>query len=651
MSNPRIDLIELASSYQPLTETEILELLQTADQSYYNSDSPIIPDTVYDYYRGLVPKTKPISLPTPVTGRKIKLPYNLGSMDKTKAEDEHLIIKWLKENPGPYSVSLKLDGVSALYYHSSDKKYRLFTRGDGQIGQDISFLLKHLDLPEIPEGNGVRGELILPKSEFRSRIFLKSDSKKYENARNAVSGLANSLETNYHLDIAKTVDFVSYELILPRGTQLPITQQFHQLHDLGFNVVHFSKLTHLTPLILSQLYDRQLEESRYEIDGLILQADYPYTRNTSGNPNYAVAYKKNLENLTAVTTVEIIEWNVSRTEVIKPVIILQPIKIDGVTISRVTGNNAKYIRDAKIGPGAIIRLIRSGGVIPKVLEVIQPAQQVVWPSIPFIWNETGVDIIALDRSNEVKRIYYFLSSLKVEKIGEKTVERILEEYPFLDLNQFLRLTSTDLAFLGSKISQTISDGLKHIFNGATINQIAAASGLFGRGIGIRKLDLVTSVLPNFWLQKTPPIVSDLTAIHGVGKETASLLVEHYQEFQDLYQSIRDLIKKSTVTLDQAVIDDRPKKQLSTINSPVEQKQNKLTGKKTMPAIVVLSDLKNKAKYDKLIKERGGTSGSSVTQSTNLLVIGDESVHSTKRANAEKKGIPIITLEEFERDYL
>ena len=767
-----------------LSTLQLEQLIDLADEKYYNSDESIFTDETYDKLKARLSAIMPTAASIgrePSSHKKVELPYHLGSMDKIKEGDRELSL-WFGRYRGPYVVSTKVDGVSALYIRDKRGEPRLYTRGDGKVGTDISHLIPHLGLPALGDLNGVRGELIIPKSVFRSKRFQRGGTDKfYENARNAVSGLVNSLEDRYNRELADITHFVAYEHIKEEGgsgsgsgsgsgpqLQDRPSRQLSVLASHGFKVVEYRQYQTLDENELEQLFDRYLMESSYEIDGLIVHADLEYRRNVSGNPEYARAYKRDLDALIATTKVLDVEWNLSRTKYFKPILILEPVSVDNVTIGRATGYNAKYIVDNGIGRGALVKIIRSGGVIPKVLEVIQTATPLL-PDAPFRWGKSGVDII-LDQEGEqsspilgqlqqearVKSISYFLTTLGVAKIGEKTVEQVygllrasLGRSP--NLNEFLRVDQRQISSVGPKTSKMIPENIRESLRGATTNKVAAASGLFGRGVGERKVALITDAIPNFWRKYSPPfdkreIKSELTRVDGISDITASMFSDNYQLFYLFFLSIRDLLDPSNIqdgpepysiyklaamsgiypNIDDASLrallspikaadelNSYLTQQSSSVNSssssrlrrapvdakvlanfrsglpqfidyigeidrelisnlphveqqigediiideptstPIRKPTRALVRRalKSMPKTVVLTDLKGKAEYERAIRARGGTVGSSVTRSTDLVVIGHAGVSSLKRAAAERLHIPVVTLDEFERDYL
>ena len=266
-------------------------------------------------------------------------------MDKIKPPSNKLDT-WISTHKGDYVLSEKLDGVSALLVYS-DNTMKLYTRGTAKEGTDITSLLKYLS--NIPTYETVlnycnknnlkgstnliafRGELIISKKVFDTKW-----SKTLKNARNGVAGLVNSKTVNPSL--AADTRFVCYEVVDPRKK---ILDQYKIMTDLEFNTVHNKTVKNINFDFLSKYLVKRKKESRYVIDGIIVTNNELYQHNTSGNPDYAFAFKDVLEDQKAITTVKDIEWKVSKDGYIVPTVIIDSVDIGGVTISRVTGDNAK----------------------------------------------------------------------------------------------------------------------------------------------------------------------------------------------------------------------------------------------------------------------------------------------------------------------
>ena len=356
-----------------LSVKELEEIIVYVADKYYNTSISIINDATYDllidFLRLRDPKSKILkNIGAPIKSKnKVKLDYHLGSMDKIKPADCRKFDSWIKKYKGPYNLSDKLDGVSALLVYKKNESIKLFTRGTATEGHDITVLIKYFNLPSFEEIKeyvskkkivsddknnlmAFRGEIII-----NQKIFEKNWSKTLKNARNSVSGLVNS--KNINSDLAKDTNLVLYEVVDPF---LKIDEQFKMLNELGFKVVKNKTVATLSFEILSKYLRDRRSNSEYLIDGIIITDSQKHDRNTDGNPEYAFAFKDILEDQITQSTIIKIEWNISKNGYLNPTVIIEPVCIGGVEIKRVSAHNAKYVVDNKLGVGAIIEIIRSG---------------------------------------------------------------------------------------------------------------------------------------------------------------------------------------------------------------------------------------------------------------------------------------------------
>ena len=241
-------------------------------------------------------------------------------------------------------------GVSGLFtIYNKEKK--LYTRGNGIIGQDISNIVPYLNLPEV-ENIVIRGEFIIPKAIY---------SKKYpdSNARNIVSGIINSKKQV--VSKYKDVDFVAYELIKPK---LKPSEQLKYLETIGVNVVRYEETKDITNENLSHYLQTWRNNYDYDIDGIIVSDDKVHPRKDK-NPEHAFAFKMLLGDQVSEAKVVDVRWIVSKDGLLKPTIEIEPIKILGSTIQYATAHNADFIEKNKLGPGAMILLSKSGMLFQK----------------------------------------------------------------------------------------------------------------------------------------------------------------------------------------------------------------------------------------------------------------------------------------------
>jgi len=642
------DPIEVSSDF---TVEELEEIIVYTSDKYYNTSKAVITDALYDILIDFLKLRNPRSKILKNIGAKIKsknkvkLDYWLGSMDKIKPPSNQLTI-WSKHYKPPYNLSDKLDGVSSLVIYRQDGSINMFTRGTATEGMDISHLIKYLNLPDFDtvsvyckkhkiEGDkkknliAFRGELII-----NQKTFEKNWSATLKNGRNSVAGLVNSKTINPEL--ASDTDLVLYEVVDPF---YPIDKQFKIIKEIGFKIATNKTIDiELTYEYLSKYLKERRSNADYEIDGIIVTSCENQERNQKDNPDYAFAFKDVLDDQMAKTIVETIEWNISKDGLIKPTLILKPVTIGGVEIKRATGNNAKFIVENVLGPGAEIEIIRSGDVIPKVQKIIKPAKSGK-PDLPkgsWSWNDTNVDIRLdnYEKSSDVliKNIYYFFSKLDTKGLGEKNVEKMVEA----GLDTIPKILAADQArFMtvegfAEKSAQNLVDSIKIALTNVSLAKLMAASNKIGPGLGEERMKQVLSVYPNImndykkWSKKE--FIEKLIEINGWEEKTSTLLVNNFDDFIKFYNSIQKY-----VTLEQV----KTKKLIS----------GEFSGK-----TVVMTGFRDKSLQDK-IESQGGKIGSSVSKNTDILIVKDQSViddPTEKVSKAVDLGIKIITKEKAEK---
>jgi len=364
-----MNIKQIINNINTLSQEEIENILDEANEAYYNTGQIIMEDNDFDYIKDFLmekfPNTNYIKkIGCDVKKNKTNLPFHLGSMNKIKTEKT--INNWTNKYKGEYCIMDKLDGCSALYEYKNNN-YNLYTRGNGSQGSKINNILKYLSLPEISgiDHFVVRGEIIIKNS-----LFDKKYSKEYSNPRNFVSGILNT--HNVSKKIVNDFDFIAYEILHPL---MNISEQLIILKNLKFKVVP-SLLIENSPTLSMFNYLKETLESRkkkslYLIDGIIIRHNSIYALPINGNPKYAFAFKMDSEEQFGETIVENINWNPSKYGYLKPQLVVKPIIIGGVTIKHLTGKNAKFIKDNKIGIGTELKIKRSGDVIPDIVEIIK----------------------------------------------------------------------------------------------------------------------------------------------------------------------------------------------------------------------------------------------------------------------------------------
>jgi len=621
--------------YKKLNKDELVALLKQSDNQYHNLGKPIFSDVEYDEVKDYLRKIDKNNeyfkhVGAEIIGKdKVKLPYFLGSQDKIK-DDVKTLEKWVKKynNPASYIISEKLDGISCLIVYGNDNgngngndNIKIYTRGDGKYGQDISHLkYKIKDLPKLLKTTSkiaVRGELIISKANWQ-KIAHKGTT-----ARNVVAGFVNSKKADK--EIADYIEFIVYDVIEPR-TKLEDGLIFAKKHK--FNVVKHIKINNLTISELYELYKEWKNESKYEIDGLVVTHNDLYKLKSGENPKYSFAFKSLAMHEEVRVIVKDVEWNVSKDKYLKPIVKFDEIKLNGVKIKQATGFNAEYISKNNIGVGSKIIIIRSGDVIPHIKEVLTPStnKKPLLPDVPFIWN--GKDIILDDdnknREQDIKTYTHFMKSLNIKGIGEGVITKLYDN-SYDTLIKIINITKTQLLKIDGFKDKSATNLLKALEEIKSKNcvELMTASNIFGRGMGEKKLNLIIDKYPyicNNQEKASNITLEDIKKINGMGEKSALLFITNLKEFYKFYNSLN-------------------------IIPEVIVKVPKITNNTYKDNIYVFTGIRDKD-LEKIIIASGGTIGSTITRKTTLLIIKNADDETTKVKKAREFNIPIITYDEF-----
>jgi NAD-dependent DNA ligase len=620
---------------ETLSETELENMIEVANAAYYN-ETPVLTDNEFDILREFTAKKYPkneavCKIGAPIQGKnKVSLPYEMPSMDKIKP-DSGALAGWMAKYTGPYVLSCKLDGVSGLYVCSQKGEYKLYTRGDGCVGQDISHLISVLRLPKLPQGMAVRGEFILPKT-----VFAEKYAPEFANARNLVSGIINRKTVD---EKAKDLHFVSYEVIEPL---VKPSEQMRMLTKAGLSVVQYQCQTTLTNEYLSDLLVDWRKTYSYEIDGVIVIQDSIHQRE-SGNPDYAFAFKMVLSDQMAEAKVVDVLWEASKAGYLKPRVRIEPIGLGGVTIEYATGFNGKFIEDNKIGVGAVIQMVRSGDVIPFIKSVSTPAEKAKMPLVPYVWNKTHVDVLLENPAEDVgvqeKNITLFFTSLEVDGLAKGNVHKLFQAGK-TSVAQILRMTPVDFETIEGfqkKTAVKLAEGIKAKVAAASLLDIMVASGKMGRGLGERKIRPILAKYPDILRSPMTPSEKEaaLKSIEGIGPENAREFVKNIPSFMEFVKACGLEYK----------LDTAPQKEEPPLKASSEVVQGPLAGKK-----IVMTKVRDK-EIQTFMTSQGASLEDSMKKDTFVLIVKSKEDKSNKTDYAVKNNIPIMTVEEFKGMYM
>lgn len=604
-----------------LSDKQLRAAFAKHNRLYHDEARSEISDGDYDRLREEFERRFGPAPAVPAARGKVRLPYVMASLNKPKRLD-----LWTAKHPGPYIVSDKLDGISAMVLKQGDS-VQLLSRGDGLRGQDLSHILPHirhnLRAAVSRHSFAVRGELVRAKDLPLPRG--------YSTARNLVGSVATALRPSPELLAEfQLVYYAVYEL---DGDALSPAEQFAALRKLTKKVVWHAELSAADPQELFELLRERKAESEFELDGLVLisaaasgsaQRNTPQTRRVE-NPKHAVAFKDNSLGTAAETEVLDVEWNVSKDFRLKPTVLLRPVVLDGVSVQRATGFNARFIRESGVGPGAVVRVVRSGDVIPFLQEVLQSVEPSV-PAEPHLFD--GVDYVLQDRSGaNVPALVHFFKQMGIGGLQEGTVQRLVDAGhdtvpAILKLSEkHLRELDGFQATLARKVHTSIQRGVRE----ASLVQWMAASNLF-RGLGERKLRKALEDVPDLLELPADRARAALLEVPGFAQKSADALVAGLPAFRQLMQSV-DV--------------HPPAEQKSSAQGTAGDASGDASGE-----VYVFSGFRSAELRDQLLAA-GRRVEDSVTKRTTHLVVKDASRQTVKMRKAAEQGVCIVSANDLE----
>ena len=629
------------SLLETLEEQDLVALIKYTNNAYYNTSEALLTDNEFDILKEYTEKKYPNNAEIKAIGapiiekNKVNLPYEMPSMDKIKP-DTNALTQWKQNYSGPYVLSCKLDGVSGLYVVENNIP-KLYTRGDGKVGQDITHLLPTLKLP-VHNGYAIRGEFIIPKQTFEDKYKIN-----FANPRNLVSGIINAKKID-----SKTQDlhFVTYEVIYP---ELKPSEQMSKLVELKHEVVRNESHPALTNEQLSETLLEWRQNYDYEIDGVIVTDDKIYPR-ISGNPDHAFAFKMVISDQLAECKVVDVIWNPSKNGYLKPRVRIEPVGLGGVTIEYATGFNGKFIQDNKIGIGALIQIVRSGDVIPYIKAVTVPAENAKMPEQAYTWTDTHVDIIlenfAEDATVREKNATGFFTTLEVDGLSSGNIKRLFKA-GYDSVSKILKMSKADFETVEGfkeKTAEKLSQSIREKVTNASLLQIMVASNKIGKGMGERKIQPILEAFPQILTScETPEQKTEmLKTIKGIGKENAQEFVQNIPSFMAFLEEC-GLENKLHATSSTHTSHNNLKPTVAPIaeeflNHPLYKRK------------IIMSKIRDKQIID-LLPKYGATLEDTMKKDIFALVIKSHDETSNKTEFAKKNGIPIYTPEEFKAKFL
>ena len=505
---------------------DLITKIEEAQYAYHNGLPETMTDAEYDAAIDRLEEMAPdhpllkrvgAALPAALAAEEVELPIPLPSLNKAKPGT---LAKWLSKYPAAaYQVSTKLDGCSALWLPESRK---LYTRGDGVRGRDISSFVPYLKgFPLYAAVSG--GPPKIKIGAVRGELIMRTDSPAVppgKLARNIVAGALNRKEPDPAL--FSEIRFVAYELVYP-STIVP-SQAYRELRVSGLEVARSVVIpaAEMSEAKLSDVFGKAEASSPFQLDGMVVAPDLarPEKAITAAaaaeNPGDRVAWKTRPAGLqlTQRTTVTAVEWNISSGGYLIPRVLFEPVTLAGARIAAATGLHGRWIYDNRVGPGAEIEIRRAGDTIPQIVAVHKSATS--GPSMPpaFQWMgpaDSAVHIgpaagnLSMAAEEAKIKLTHGLSELGAENVGPGIVAKLYDA-GFITMGAIYRATLADLEARvgkeGGKMATRIYEGLRAGIPTWSTLKFLVASYTMPRGVGHSKLAPLLTLEPNVaaWTQ-------------------------------------------------------------------------------------------------------------------------------------------------------
>ena len=615
---------------------ELVEKIKVANQKYRLGE-PIMSDLQYDI---LVDELKALDPENEILtkvghdfqdeSRKSRLPIEMASMNKIKSMED--IDDWCRlkgiSKSETVIITPKFDGLSLCVKESTNEAW---TRGDGEFGQKSNEHYKlidnHLyDVEDVDPFSPINCNFTYGEVMMSKKVFTDKYSQEFANPRNLVAGLLNSKDINPALSDTSYIKYGAIfhpNLVDLNGFMAHTKQQVldylnsYQKVEVQY---HLCKISDLTEELLIDLFHKFGTE--YEIDGLIIEINnlalqHSLGRETSSNnPVWARAFKHPSFEQSAESEIIGISWNISKQGYLKPTLHISPVRLDGVTVSNVTGNNARFVKDMGIGVGAKVLVKRSGMVIPIIADVIEPVDFKM-PDVPNIdWNENGVELITLSETDEqkFKQLVSFFEILETDSFGEGVIKQLWDN-GHCTVKDILNLSQSDLEKIdrfGKRKAQIVWNSIKKATNGVSLSKLQHATGIF-KGLGSKKLAL----LEHF---TTKPSVDQILEIEGFAEISAQSYIDGYDKFFEFIDGLPIIIEE--------------KKEAVKVSNDLDGMTFVFTGVR-------------RADLESVIESRGGKIGSGVSKTTTNLIMKVVGSGSSKEKKAIELGVKIMTVEQLE----
>ncbi len=634
---------------------ELTDKLNEAAKAYYSEDREIMSNLEYDrLYDELVELENKEGIV--LTGSPtIKVGYEaLSELPKEAHESPMLSLDKTKEVEGLKSflgsqeaiLSWKMDGLTVVLTYQNGELVKAVTRGNGIIGEVITNNAKTFkNIPLKIEHRGeviLRGEAVIRYSDFeRINAEIENPDERYKNPRNLCSGSVRQL--NNEITAKRNVNFFAFSLVRAEGVDFEnsVENQFLWLKKQGFEVVEYKKVTQATMEETVKEFAEKISQNDFPSDGLVIvMNDIAYGQSlgrTAKFPRNAIAFKWADE--MAETTLLEIEWSASRTGLINPVAVFEPVELEGTTVSRASVHNVSVMRSLQLGEGDKIKVYKANMIIPQIGENLTRSGSAKIPEkCPVCGGVTeirkvkeGESLYCTNEACQAKRIKAFTlfvsrDALNIEGLSEATLEKFVD-YGFIKkyadifhLERYKEQLIT-LEGFGEKSYNNLIGSIERAKK-TTMPRLLYSLGIVNVGLSTAK------IICNEFEQDAERIMSaseeDLSQINGIGEVIAVSFCDYFAKEENRNQFLELLTLLE--------IEENEKKQ-----SFFENMVFVITGS--------VEHFNNRSEMKEFIEKNGGKVTGSVTSKTTYLINNDKTSTSSKNKKAKELNVPIISEEE------
>ncbi len=642
---------------------ELAARLKEASKAYYAEDREAMSnfeyDRLYDELVELEERTGVVlaGSPTVSVGYEAvdELPKErhespMLSLGKTKERAE--LADWLKEQKG--LLSWKLDGLTIVLTYRDGRLLKAVTRGNGEVGEVITpnartFVNLPLSIPFLGELI-LRGEAVITYADFeRINGEIEDGNARYKNPRNLCSGSVRQLDSR--ITAQRSVRFFAFSLVSAQGADFENSRekQFLFLKEQGFETVEYRMVTAADVVEAVGWFEERIAQNPVPSDGLVLTYDdiaYGESLGTTAKfPRSSIAFKWADE--LAETTLREVEWSASRTGLINPVAIFDPVELEGTTVSRASVHNVSIVRQLKLGIGDRISVYKANMIIPQIAENLTQSDSLEIPdTCPVCGGATAINrendtetLVCTNPDCDAKKLKAFAlfvsrDAFNIDGLSEATLEKFLAKgflHTYADLFHLDRHRDeiVEMEGFGEKSCQNLLSSLEKA------RSVALAKLIYGLGIpniGLANAKVICREYQNDLERMLEAPAEELAAIDGVGPVIAGAFVDYFA--QEKNRKALDALL-GEVTLQKETFDQG--------DLPLAGKSFVITGS--------LNHFENRSALKERIEGLGGKVTGSVTGKTVCLINNDSQSASAKNKKARELGVEVLTEEEFMERFL